>query len=243
MSIKAVRDDGNLSGHDTLVIVLSAVFGFIGLALLIIGGIWCVRARRRRVFNRGITPIGDEEIASWKVPQGDEKEFEVERYTARPSHASKGSTSSTKRATTIQYSGRPSADVAASSRSFVSHKYSMEFPLSPPEAIAVVARAPNARSGLTDESVPGDDPFITLPRRQPSRLQKIPPSTPGTPRSRSNSMKSHTGAWPGSNAEYGVGHSRMYSTSSMPPLPSRSENEVYTDSSPLPSHMIGQAIG
>ncbi|KAI0165648.1 hypothetical protein GGR57DRAFT_497120 [Xylariaceae sp. FL1272] len=243
MSIKIVRGGGNLSGHDTLVIVLSAVFGFIGLALLVIGGIWCARTRRRKLFNRGITPINDEEIASWKVPQGEEKELEVERYTTRPSHGSKGSTSSTKRATTIQYSGRPSAEVPVSSRSFVSHKYSMEFPLSPPEAVAVVARAPNARSGLTDETVPGDDPFITLPRRQPSRLQKIPPSTPGTPRSRSNSMKSHAGAWQGANTEYGAGHSRMYSTSSMPPLPSRSENEVYTDLSPPPSHLIGQAIG
>ncbi|KAL1843013.1 hypothetical protein VTJ49DRAFT_3327 [Mycothermus thermophilus] len=42
----------------------------------------------------------------------------------------------------------------------------------------IQARAPNSRAGLTDESVPGDDPFIMpspSPRRAPSRLSKPPP--------------------------------------------------------------------
>ncbi|KAK4101670.1 hypothetical protein N658DRAFT_531771 [Parathielavia hyrcaniae] len=40
----------------------------------------------------------------------------------------------------------------------------------------IQARAPNARAGLTDESVPGDEPFIlTSPKRTPSRLSKLPP--------------------------------------------------------------------
>lgn len=42
------------------------------------------------------------------------------------------------------------------------------------------ARAPNSRAGLTDEAVPGDPSFLPTPKRQPSRLLKMPPAT-GSP--------------------------------------------------------------
>ncbi|KAH6619811.1 hypothetical protein B0J18DRAFT_254700 [Chaetomium sp. MPI-SDFR-AT-0129] len=40
--------------------------------------------------------------------------------------------------------------------------------------LPIQARAPNARAGLTDESVPGDEPFLYSPKRTPSRLSKLP---------------------------------------------------------------------
>ncbi|KAI1330814.1 hypothetical protein F5Y16DRAFT_316913 [Xylariaceae sp. FL0255] len=246
-------------GHNDLIIVLSTVLGFIGIALIISGAIWCVRSRRKpALFNRGITPICDDEIATWKV-RSDRKVLEDEPYTARPSHASKDSTSSTRKAQTIQYhhGSRPSADLATSPRSFFSHKYSIDIPQQP-EA-AVLARAPNARSGLTDEALPGDDPFVSMPRRQPSRLQKAPKNpSRGNSRSRgsrSNSMKSHIDSYrpsmdfppvdlPELNGNY-RGHSRIYSTSSMPPQLSSSSEDNFAGLSP-PSRRhetIGQAIG
>jgi hypothetical protein len=38
----------------------------------------------------------------------------------------------------------------------------------------VVARAPNARSGLTDEAIPGAAPFVVPARRHSRRLSKAP---------------------------------------------------------------------
>ncbi|KAI9795678.1 MAG: hypothetical protein M1835_005354 [Candelina submexicana] len=37
-----------------------------------------------------------------------------------------------------------------------------------------VAHAPNSRSGLTDDAIPGADPFVTPPRRHSGKLQKSP---------------------------------------------------------------------
>ncbi|KAI9892556.1 MAG: hypothetical protein M1814_001245 [Vezdaea aestivalis] len=49
------------------------------------------------------------------------------------------------------------------------------------------AKAPNARSGLTDSAVPGADPFVSV-RRNSSKLQKRSTSRPG---SRPGSMLGH----------------------------------------------------
>jgi hypothetical protein len=43
----------------------------------------------------------------------------------------------------------------------------------------VTAKAPNARSGLTDSTVPGEDPFVKV-RRNSSKLQKRPASRPSS---------------------------------------------------------------
>lgn len=43
-----------------------------------------------------------------------------------------------------------------------------------PEPPALVARAPNSRSGLTDEAIPGADPFLPPLKRQSTRLSKNP---------------------------------------------------------------------
>lgn len=67
----------------------------------------------------------------------------------------------------------------------------------------IQARAPNARAGLTDDAVPGDEPYIACPKRQSSRLSKLPLSS--SPRSthgrhaRSRSSRSSLRSW----GEYG----------------------------------------
>ncbi|KAI1112836.1 hypothetical protein F5Y14DRAFT_244431 [Nemania sp. NC0429] len=256
------RDNGTV-GHDTLVIVLSTVFGVIGVLLIVLGGLWFLRNRRRhRLFNRGLTPIDDDEIETWKVSRADD-EKETEQYRPQRSHASKDSTSSAK----IQYQkgmSRPSTDAAVSTRSFVNHSFSIDLPRAPEPA--AFARAPNARTGLTDETVPGDEPFVPQLKRQPSRLQKLPPSTPKN-LSRANSRtrivrsNSHPENWNNSSADSsptgskersgsgsGSTHSRIYSSSFVPPpiTSSASDKEMYLGLSPPPSRRqnpIGHALG
>ncbi len=250
------RDNG-LSAHDTLVIVLSTVFGFIAIALIVFAALWHMRSRRRhRLFNRGLTPIGDDEIATWKVSRAEEKESEA--YGTRPSHVSKDSTSSAR----IQYqkgASRPSTDVGISPRSFI-NSFSIDLPRAP-EA-AAFARAPNARTGLTDETIPGDEPFVPQLKRQPSRLHKMPPSTPkalsrSSSRTRIARSHSHPENWHGSadssptgsrDGNPRAGHSRIYSSSSIPPRSAAAagDPEVYAGLSPPPSRgrgAIGQALG
>ncbi|KAI0538289.1 hypothetical protein GGR58DRAFT_307164 [Xylaria digitata] len=254
------RNNG-ISGHDTLVIVLSTVFGIIGVVLIALVAFWFLRSRRRhRLFNRGLTPIGDDEIATWKVSRGDEKETEA--YGARPSHVSKDSTGSAR----IQYqrgTSRPSTEAGVTPRSFIKNSFSIDLPRAP-EA-AAFARAPNARTGLTDETVPGDEPFVPQLKRKPSRLQKLPPDTPknlsrgnsrANSRTRASRSHSHPENWQSSpdssptgsrDATSRGGHSRFYSSSSIPPqISSAADKEMFGGLSPPPSQrrdVIGQALG
>jgi hypothetical protein len=136
--------------------------------------------------------------------------------------------------------------------------------------------APNARVGLTDESVPGDEPYLPGPKRQASRLSKMPRRGSHQhmrTRSSRSSLRSF-GDYPfhsyygGSDLElsprasheqhppppfYGsspqserYGHSRVYSTSSIPPRTSFGDDVVAGGLSPRPllrDHDIGRAIG
>ncbi|KAI0966568.1 hypothetical protein F4678DRAFT_291924 [Xylaria arbuscula] len=252
------RDNG-ISSHETLVIVLSTVLSFVGVTSIVSITLWYLRSRRRhKLFNRGLTPIGDDEIATWKVNRADEKEQEA--YTTRPSHVSKDSTSSAR----IQYQkgiNRPSTDAVITPRSFIGNSFSIELPRAP-EA-AAFARAPNARTGLTDETVPGDEPFVPQLKRQPSRLQKMPPGTPkavsrSSSRTRASRSQSHPENWQGGSAESSppgsrdgnprAGHSRIYSSSSIPPrITSAADKELLAGLSPPSSswrrEAIGQALG
>ncbi|KAI0379829.1 hypothetical protein F5Y04DRAFT_289845 [Hypomontagnella monticulosa] len=254
-------------GASTVTIILSTVLSVTGVFLIAVVAYLCTGGRRKRlpVFNRGITPIGDDEIATWKSNRSAEKV--TDRYTTRPTHSQNPSTASTRRApSVIQYGGtRPSLEVPVTSpRSFISNKHSFDLPQPP---VAVLARAPNARSGLTDEAVPGDDPFLPSPKRHPSRLHKLPPGSPGaahgrTKGSRSSSMRSFSeAAWRDAQLEISSSprgssdantrsHHRIYSNSSIPPPPRLSfgDNEQLTGLSPPPSRRnndstIGLAVG
>ncbi|KAI1635181.1 hypothetical protein F4809DRAFT_651363 [Biscogniauxia mediterranea] len=320
MSTSESETPGN---NTTLVIALSTVLSVLGAGAIVAAACFCVRRRRRGAsfLRRGITPIGDEEIATWKMDRaGSSGEKDEERgandhhrYTTRPTHHNhthththtpNASTSTSRRApSVIQYQpssssagARPSLE-PVSPRSFISnhsyHKFSLDL-ARPPDAAAVLARAPNARSGLTDETVPGDDPFLPSPKRHPSRLQKTPPggssSSPSasashyhnhhhyyhhhvrTKGSRSSSLKSFADGLPGGGGIIGGGgdggspraskdmyprrtHSRIYSSSSIPPRLSfgGGDADTFTGLSPPPSRRadntttttttIGQALG
>ncbi|KAK7988561.1 histone deacetylase clr3 [Apiospora arundinis] len=244
----------------TLVITLSTVLSVVGLVVIAIGLYLCLRNRRRRLpplFNRGITPIQDDEIATWKISRNT-SEKSAGRYTARNSITRTSTAHTHKKAPSqtpslIQYQqpiGKQSFDsIAQSPRSFI-QRQSTDLPQSPPSAI--LAKAPNARTGLTDQTIPGDDPFLPGPKRQPSRLHKLPNSPPPTSgnfrtrSSRSNSMRSFGDAWYGDNmgpprsprvsseahsAITRTTSSRIYSTSTVPPRLSLSDHNE-----PLPFH-------
>ncbi|KAI0485306.1 hypothetical protein GGR56DRAFT_669784 [Xylariaceae sp. FL0804] len=257
--------DGGTKGHE-LVIILCTVLGFIGIVLIATLTYWCVGGPRRRfaLFRRGATPIGDDEIATWKM--GEAKEKPRDLYTRRPSHTPNISTSSRRAPSVIQYhnGGRVSESDAISPRSFIQGKYSLDIPRAPESAVLAVA--PNARSGLTDDAVPGDDPFVSPLKRTPSRLHKPPPTTPLTPQrtrgSRSGSARSSSEAWragpevvpalrtpvsaSASTSAGAGGYPRLYLSTDAPPQVFAGDDELFTGLSPPPSRrreIIGQAIG
>ncbi|KAI1499284.1 hypothetical protein F5X99DRAFT_288124 [Biscogniauxia marginata] len=254
--------DSDRPGNNTLVIALSTVLSVLGAGAIVAAACFCARRKRgASMFKRGITPIGDEEIATWKMDRGNEKNSD--RYTTRPHHTPNASTSTRKTSSVIQYQSgaRPSLE-PISPRSFINNKFSLDLPLHLPQLpdAAVIALAPNARSGLTDETVPGDDPFLPSPRRYPSRLQKLPPKSPTahgrSKGSRSSSIKSFADGWPGGAEASPRGskdiyprrtHSRIYSSSSIPPRLSFGDVDTFTGLSPPPSRRndvpIGQALG
>ncbi|KAI1459294.1 hypothetical protein F4805DRAFT_473256 [Annulohypoxylon moriforme] len=260
----SVSSTSDGSSTSTLTIALSTILSVTGVVLIAVAAYLCTGDRRKRLpmfrIKRGITPIGDDEIATWKSNRSAEKV--TDRYTTRPSHSQNPSTAtSTRRApSVIQYhnGGRQSYEVA-SPRSFIGDggKYSFDLPQAPG---AVLARAPNARSGLTDEAVPGDDPFLPSPKRHPSRLHKLPPNSPSlhgrTKGSRSSSLRSYAeAAWRDgmeqsssprvSSDAHARSHNRIYSNSSIPPPPRLSfgDNDQLTGLSPPPSRRNDSTIG
>ncbi|KAL2158510.1 hypothetical protein VTH06DRAFT_4277 [Thermothelomyces fergusii] len=191
-----------VGSHRTLVITLSTVLSVLGLALAVGTILLCLRKRRRRLpfLSRGVSPIDDEEIERWKSPRDDEKagfqagDTDVEadpafnKETGASSHAKNPSTSSVKKPPSVIIYSRPydpqpprhSTD-AESRRSFAQNhpayggktSFDKSLPQTP-----ILARAPNSRAGLTDATVPGDEPFIPTPKRTPSRrLSKAPPNS------------------------------------------------------------------
>ncbi|KAK0669435.1 hypothetical protein QBC41DRAFT_223929 [Cercophora samala] len=279
-------EDG-VAGNKTLVITLSTVLSAVAV-ILIAGGLflcWRYRQRRRLFFSRGITPIDDDEIATWKVPRDEKNGYpagdtDIEgdaafnKETGGPSHGRQVSTTSIKKPpSVIVYNNvqgyRQSTDEPTPRRSFTQHpvygKMSLDktLPQTP-----IQARAPNARAGLTDESVPGDDPFISSPKRQTSRLYKMPPNSARRHHGRTRSSRSSTRSfgeyrYGGSEVElsprhshdqfhsrhhhYSRNHSRVYSSSSIPPRLSLGDETQYNRGSPgrplFKEDEIGRAIG
>ncbi|RYP74228.1 hypothetical protein DL771_003161 [Monosporascus sp. 5C6A] len=255
---------GTSSDNGTLVIVLSTALSVLFVVTIVVAVYLRSRRRRHRfggIFRRGITPIGDEEIATWRLNQPDEKG--PEKYTTRPSHTPNASTSTRKAASVIQYQsgGRPSEEIASPGSWSLKKSMSFDIPRLPPSAVLAVA--PNARTGLTDETVPGDQPFLPSPRRNHSRLQKTPPSSPRmndhqhrTKGSRSSSIRSLSAAYQAGGDSVRAsseqpslpGLARVYPPSPNPTTASFGENGAFTGLTPPPSRRtpaeeIGRALG
>ncbi|KAK4044519.1 hypothetical protein C8A01DRAFT_42701 [Parachaetomium inaequale] len=200
--ISASSNDSGLGSNRTLVITLSTVLSAVGLVLFIGAVVLYRRKRQHRLpfLSRGVSPIDDDEIERWKSPRGEKGRFKagdtdveadaaLNKETGAPSHAKQPSTSSVKKPPSVivysraydsQGGTRHSTD-AESRRSFAQNhpaygggktSFDKALPQTP-----IQARAPNARAGLTDDSVPGDEPFLFSPKRTPSRLSKLPPNT------------------------------------------------------------------
>ncbi|KND90151.1 hypothetical protein TOPH_05130 [Tolypocladium ophioglossoides CBS 100239] len=266
-----------VSNH-TVTVILATTIPSIVLIILASVLYYRVRRRKSRLFNRGITPIDDEEIESWKFGRADEKapisqshSRATQRNNQRNSHPIHRPTNSAasiqKPASVIvyqnpsQYYSRMSEDVPASPPH---GKQSVDIPQTP-----VLARAPNARPGLTDEAVQGDDAFISQVKRHPSRLAKHDPASPRHNRSKSTraTMTGTTGGrdlWYGQQSEYQTaprrsadtflptspthrsGSNGVYSSRSTPPRTSYEEDLLLGGLSPRPvihQSEIGRAIG
>ncbi|KAL3428040.1 hypothetical protein PVAG01_01549 [Phlyctema vagabunda] len=170
----------------TLVVTLSAVFGVLGLAL-ILGAFYLVylyRTGRRPFSHRGATPINDDEIATWRRSATSTIRggtlatgfgFEKEPMPMMPEVALSPLTHNSGWEWSMT-----SSPISTTRPGFTSG-------LTMPDTPSFLARAPNARAGLTDETVPGEDPFILPVKRQSSRLSKAPPGH-GRSKSRRSSM-------------------------------------------------------
>lgn len=150
--------------HRTLIIVLSSVLGFVGI-LLIAGALFLAYrfGQGRTPFgHRSATPLDDDEIESWRGTVIEQKH----------SPSDVDPTMLNRQGNSIQMQASPGWTWTASPTSLRSG-------LSPtttvPDTPAFLAKAPNSRVGLTDETVPGADPFIPPIKRQSSRLSKAPP--------------------------------------------------------------------
>ncbi|KAL2107428.1 hypothetical protein VUR80DRAFT_5257 [Thermomyces stellatus] len=272
------------SSNRTLVITLSTVLSTVALLLVIATAIACFRVKHGRLpfIIRGITPIDDEEIESWKRRAGDEK------YTASPAtqpSSDQSSPRSLRKAPSVivyhtpayssgpedagsvhsHHTGRPRSRTYPHSPSYAhahtlsggSTKHSVDLP-----PAAVLARAPNSRPGLTDETVEGDDAFIpTQHRRQGSRLSKKHSRSrssasyqwgvgPTSPRQSGEQVLrtsySFERSW--DREREGRGHARIYSDPSVPPRLSfdgqlRLASPPLVKDLPTPESEIGRAIG
>ncbi|KAL1860452.1 hypothetical protein Daus18300_009226 [Diaporthe australafricana] len=264
-------------GNRTTVIVLSTVLSVVGVVLVVGAALVCLRCRRRRskLFRRGITPIDDDEIETWKTKRHEKElgdDAGLTAYADNSGHVKHESVSSTRKSTSvIVYSNNrrseersprsPRTQFNYGKRSLDGRKISLdkELPQTP-----IQARAPNAREGLTDDAVPGDDPFIHYPRRQASRLSKMPPNLQqprhAHTRTRSSfSLRSLGDHFRGYDSEVELTprtshdchnssgrpsherHSRVFSSSSIPPRLSLSDD--WPGSTQLRQDMIGRAIG
>ncbi|EGZ77574.1 hypothetical protein NEUTE2DRAFT_79257 [Neurospora tetrasperma FGSC 2509] len=216
------------TGGRLLIIILSSAIPVVAISLAAIVLCLCWRKKRRqiRVFSRTVTPVDDEEIATWKIPKSEEAGFTTMDDTdvdgksrsatgdrLNTSHGKQPSTSSVKKPASVIVYINPEDQAAGETRKSFDEGFiprsaahsthsgyygrtSIDHTPLPPTPI--LARAPNSRAGLTDDTVPGDVPFILTPKRQPSRLHKLPPgahavvSSPGPRHGRKKSSKSST---------------------------------------------------
>ncbi|TFB04078.1 hypothetical protein CCMA1212_003560 [Trichoderma ghanense] len=210
--------------HPTLIIILATVIPGVFVILLAAFIYYRVQRRKARFRNRGITPIDDEEIESWKIDRrhtagNDEKPPHSPVYTeskrAQHGHHASSSVGSAKSPAVIVYQNRVSDEQPPFSP--VRGKMSIDIPASP-----VLARAPNSRPGLTDETVRGDQAYVNIKRAPSTRLSKA-----NSPRhARTKSSRSTRSSF-GSNArrDQWYGHASEQNS----PRPSA---DMYTKSGP-----------
>ncbi|GJC87000.1 hypothetical protein ColLi_09838 [Colletotrichum liriopes] len=230
-----------IDGNRSLVVALSTIFSVLGVVIVIGAICLCYRYRRgRRPFShRGNSPIDDEEIESWKACRTIEKCTTV----VVDEHDQHGSAGSVRKPASvivyqnnIHYQPRMSTDTAPHS---LYHKRSMDKKSIDIPQTPVLARAPNARVGLTDDTVEGDLAFLPSPKRQNSRLSKLPPLSPRHGRHRSSRSSASVGSlrdhWYGYHTD--VELSPRTSTDPYARMPSSAHSDgkrqyVYSSSNP-----------
>ncbi|CAI4216261.1 unnamed protein product [Parascedosporium putredinis] len=237
------------STNRTLIITLSTVLSVIAFLIVLGTIIVCYRLKRGRLpfLARGISPIDDEEIESWK------KSAAHEKYTRPPTatvtRPSSSAVSIKKPPSVIVYQNAAGGTEAPelSPRSFHTAKKSIDIPQA-----AVFARAPNSRPGLTDDAVEGDEAFIPTPRRHHSRLSKSHRHVRSRSRSSPRASNEYAHYYPRTSHSYDRKHSRIYSDSSNPPRSSfddeyfmgaMSPRPLLPKPGPTPECEIGRAIG
>jgi hypothetical protein len=159
-------------------VVLATTIPILAIGIFALALCCSARKRRSSFLRRGVTPIDDEEIATWRIDRSDEKELIIE---TKGGHVANNSVSSIQKPPSVivyqqptQNRGRLSEDRSPLSPLALNPpRSSMDAPAS-----AVLARAPNSRPGLTDEAVQGDEAFIPQAKRQSPRHPKPLPESP-----------------------------------------------------------------
>lgn len=168
--------------HRDLTIILSVVLGAVGLLVIALAILLTCRRRRGKgpFGSRGASPINDEEIQSWRNTGHEPKH----------GHSSSDPRSIITRDVSIDSIalGHPPHWPPYTPHANMIH------PNLPPSSLG---RAPNARAGLTDETIPGDAPFVPAPKRQNSRLSKPPPGHVRTKSRRSSTSAKSTRSFNG----------------------------------------------
>lgn len=149
----AASHDGSDS-HRTLIIAV--VCGVIGALLLgLIFGLcccWLLRRRRRHdQKNRAITPITDDEVNSWKNGQvrNPGRTYIPSQYGRLPDMEEQPMVAPA----VVPRGHTPNLD------QHPAYRHENPFVPVPPSPRRT---APNSRSGLTDGTIPGDEPYVTL---------------------------------------------------------------------------------
>jgi hypothetical protein len=232
-----------------LTIILATVIPVACILILASSIYYFARRRSARLFNRGITPIADEEIESWKTDRNDkddddEKEMIPERRDTNARHRQQNSSVSSvqKPASVIVYQTRMSSEQSPRSAG-IQGQSSMDMPCTP-----VLARAPNARPGLTDETIQGDDAFIPQVKRQTSRLSKHQAQGP-IPRTAMLHHQRHRSAYStiGSRDRWYGQTPADYLTRQSADLPRRgsahrAQDRIYTATSNMPRMSLDEAV-
>ena len=147
------------TNHKTLIIaVVCAVVGAVLLGLILALLCFCLARRRRKARkDRTPTPVTDDEVKSWKEgqPKNPGRTYIPPQYGRIPD-------------TEDQPMIAPAAAAKGNTPNIDSHPaYRHENPFVPVPP-SPRRTAPNSRSGLTDGTVPGDEPYI-LPAGDPEK--------------------------------------------------------------------------